>query len=208
MTIPTWAVIPSEGRPFVHYCVSSLRSQVDGIVIVANGGYTALDLPRAVKIVCDPEPRRNISRWWNLGLNAIEDLGAPRWNALVVNDDVIVKPRAVPILAHGLRSSEASLAFPGRQNRAVSEGDPERITGWLFMLRGEDGLRADERMEWWASDNDLDHRARKLNGAFTVRGVEHVHLDPNGYTNRVPELTEQAGRDVETFRSKWGRLPY
>lgn len=192
----------------VHDCVASLRDQVDGIVVVANNGYGAGDLPAGVTVAHDPGPSRNISRWWNLGLDAIEDLDWGRWNVLVVNDDVVMGPGSVAVLASTLRAVEAALAFSGSKKRTLSRDDSERITGWCFMLRGESGLRADERMEWWYGDNDLDWRARREGGSVTVPGVGHVHRDPNGYTNRVPDLAVQTVRDREVFRAKWGRLPH
>lgn len=207
---PTWAVVPSEGRACLHDCLASIRDQVDGIVLVANGGYTPRprDLPGVI-VVEDPSPDRNISRWWNLGLDRLVRLGLMRWNALVLNDDTVLQPGAVQRLAEGLRRHLAALAYPGITERLLTEPGPEqRITGWCFMLRGEGGLRADESMAWWYSDNSLDWSARQSGGALTVPGVGVQHLDPNGYTNRVPELAAQAGRDRETFLARWGRLPH
>lgn len=202
--IPTWAIIPSEGREMVHACLDSARTQTDGIVIVANGGWT----PESEKFITDPGPDRNISRWWNLGLDFLADLGLPEWNVLVLNDDVVLGPGVVSELVQALRSGSADLAYPGAIGGTVPEGDPRRITGWCFMLRGESGLRLDESMAWWYGDNDLDWRARQAGGAISVPALRVTHRDPNGYTNRVPGLAMQAGRDRETFLKKWGRLPH
>lgn len=205
--VPTWAVIPSEGRACLHPCIASLRGQVDGIVIVANQGYTAQDVPGVI-VVPDTAPDRNISRWWNLGLDRLTSLGLMEWNALVLNDDVTLEPGAVQRLAAALRKHRAALGYPGPRERLLTEPGGERITGWCFMLRGEGGLRADERMAWWYSDNQLDWEARAQGGTVTVPGIGHTHHDPNGYTNRVPALAQQARRDRETFMARWGRLPH
>lgn len=204
---PTWAVVPSEGRRCLHDCLASIRDQVDGIVLVANGGYTAHGVPD-ITVVEDPSPDRNISRWWNLGLDRLAELGLHEWNALVLNDDTVLEPGAVRRLAEALRRHSAALAYPGLTERLLTEPGPDRITGWCFMLRGEVGLRADESMAWWYSDNDLQFRAAQSGGVVTVPGVGIFHTDPNGYTNRVPALAEQAGRDRATFLARWGRLPH
>lgn len=204
---PTWAVIPTMGRELLHDCLASLRGQVDGIVLVTNNGYTATDVTD-VTVVRDPGEDHNISRWWNLGLDALARHGLPEWNAVVLNDDVTLEQGAVQRMAGVLRRRRAALAFPGPVERLLTEPGGERITGWCFMLRGEGALRADERYAWWYGDNDLDWTARAAGGAVTVPGIGMVHADPNGYTNRIPALAAQAGRDRDTFLATWGRLPH
>lgn len=208
--VPTYAVIPSEGRPCLHDCVAAVTDQVDLVVLVANNGYTGLDLAFPAGVVPDYDPVPNISRWWNLGLNAVESLCADkqidRWNVLVLNDDVLMHQGSVATLTAGLRRhSGAQLAFCGPQERLLRAPGPDRITGWCFALRGEGGLRADEELAWWAGDNDLDWRARAAGGTALVAGVNHEHLYPNGYTVANPKLTAQAGQDMERFVKKWGR---
>lgn len=211
MTLPTWAVVPSEGRDLLYDCLASLYGQVDGIVIVANNGFTADDVTD-VTIVHDTAPDRNISRWWNLGLDAVQQLAtaraADRWNTLVVNDDLALEQGSVARLAAALRGRTSTLAFPGPASRVLTEPGGERITGYCFMLRGENALRADERYAWWYGDNNLDWTARAAGGTVTVPGIGMVHADPNGYTNRIPALAAQAGRDRDTFLATWGRLPH
>lgn len=207
ITVPTWAVIPSAGRPLLHDCIDSVRDQVDGIVIVANNEYTGTGL-RHVIVVHDTSPDRNISRWWNLGINRVAALGEMRWNTLILNDDVTLQPDTVRLMAESMRAYHAALAFPGNPQKFLTTPGGERITGYCFMLCGENGIRADETMAWWYGDNDLDWRARCSGGSVTVPGIALHHADPNGYTNRCPELAEQAGRDRETFLARWGRLPH
>lgn len=207
--IPTYAVIPSEGRPCLHDCLAAVRGQVDGIVLVVNGGYTGLDAD-SVAVVRDAGADRNISRWWNTGLDAVASLagssGAPGWNTLILNDDTVMHPGSVKVLTDGLRRYDgAQLAFCGRAMRLLTEPGPDRITGWCFALRGEGGLRADEELVWWCGDNAIDYTARASGGSVIVPGVEHTHLYPNGYTVANQGLNEQAGRDMNLFVKKWGR---
>ncbi len=209
-SIPTYAVIPTEGRPCLHDCVAALRDQVDRIVLVVNGGYNGTDL-RDASVMRDRNPSPNISRWWNLGLIAAQAKaqvrGQDRWNVLVINDDTIMGPGSVAKLAEGLRAwgDRAQMAFPGPWDQLFTAPGPDRVTGWCFMLRGEGGLRMDEELKWWTNDNNLDWDARAAGGTAMVTGVDHQHLHPNGYTVARPDLTEQAGRDMARFVEKWGR---
>ncbi len=214
-SIPTYAVIPTEGRPCLHDCVAALRDQVDLTVLVCTNGYDGLDVVRPlagdVAQVWDEDPVPNISRWWNLGLDRAREAGPvhEEWNVLVINDDTIMGPGSVAKLAEGLRAwNRAQMAFPGPWDQLFTEPGPDRVTGWCFMLRGEGGLRADERLKWWTNDNNLDWDARLAGGTAMVTGVDHEHLHPNGYTNARPDLMEQAGRDMELFVQKWGRAAW
>lgn len=206
-TPPTWAVVPTEGRDCLHDCLASIRDQVDGVVVVANQGYPADDLTGVI-VVRDDAGDRNISRWWNLGLDRLVHLGLMQWNALVLNDDTRLGPGAAWRLADTMRAHAAAIAYPGTSERLLTAPSLDRITGWCFMLRGEGGLRADEQLAWWYGDNDLDWKARLRGGAVTVPGVDVHHSDPNGYTNRIPALAAQAGRDRDLFLARWGRLPH
>ncbi len=208
--IPTYAVIPTEGRPCMYDCVYAVRRQATDTVLVATNGYQ-YNGTYPVSVIEDADPVPNISRWWNLGLIAAQAKaqvrGQDRWNVLVINDDTVMAPGSVAKLAEGLRAwgDRAQMAFPGPWDQLFTEPGPDRVTGWCFMLRGEGGLRADERLKWWTNDNNLDWDARLAGGTAMVTGVDHEHLHPNGYTNARPDLMEQAGRDMELFVRKWGR---
>lgn len=207
--IPTWVVVPSEGRPCLYECLAAVRGQSDGVVLVTNRGYTGAD-SGPVTVVKDADPDRNISRWWNIGLDAVARRCAhreiPRWNVVVINDDTVMAPGSVETLVSGLRRYPgAQLAFCGPKERLLTAPGPDRITGWCFAVRGEGGLRADESLKWWAGDNSLDWSARAAGGSVIVPDVEHTHLYPNGYTVANRQLSEQAGRDMELFVQKWGR---
>jgi hypothetical protein len=208
-TIPTYAVVPTEGRPCLHDCVAALRDQVDRVILVGNNGYDSRIVDGVLGVI-DFEPVPNISRWWNKGLSHAEGeawlTGNDRWNVLVVNDDTIMAPGSVAVLTTGLRKYDgAQLAFPGPVEKLLTQPGPDRITGWCFALRGEGGLRMDEELVWWTNDNSADWSARLSGGTVVVPGVDHQHLHPNGYTVARPDLTEQAGKDMTRFVEKWGR---
>ena len=50
--------------------------------------------------------------------------------------------------------------------------------------------------------------AREQGGALLVPGIPVEHRCPNASMYERPELKAQAGRDMETFRKKWGRTPW
>lgn len=227
MTAPTWAVVPSDGRASLLDCISSLHHQVDGVIVVVNGAdrdrvTRAVETlePLGVTAVHDPGTDRNISRWWNLGIDRAARLalrtGAGTWNTLVVNDDTTAPANLTATLASALRATGAAMAYPNQHDshetvwRAAEPVNlAHRITGFCFLLRGENRLlRADENLVWWYGDDDLDWRARQQGGAALVSGCAVGHHEPNGYTNAHPELQEQTARDRETFHIKWGRTPW
>jgi GT2 family glycosyltransferase len=227
-----YAVVPTRDRlDLLASCVDSLlaTSQVCRVVIVDNGSAEPVDAARwdgrAVVITWPQEPP-NISRLWNAGLDWVAadvrhmqqrgGLGWEEWDVLVVNDDVVCPPELVETLSRAMRSTSAVLAFPdqcgGQQQILHAQAAPvdltQRITGYAYMLRGETGLRLDEDMAWWYSDDDLDWRARLAGGSLLVPGIPVEHRAPNEQTNARPELLAQAGRDRETFIAKWGRAPH
>lgn len=205
--------------------IDSLKEQAYDVIVVANnwqrpdpaGWLESSGLP---VVVAEGGDDRNISRWWNIGLDLVAQhagwMGATEWNVLVVNDDVVCPPGFVDTLAERMRATSAVLAYPdqagGRQEILHTEAAPvplsQRITGYAFMLRGESGLRADESMAWWFSDDSLDWEARERGGALLVPGIPVQHRAPDVQTNASPELTAQAGRDRQTFINRWGKAPH
>jgi len=212
--IPTIAVIPSNGRPCLEQCISSLVNQVDRIVVVQNGDGLIVH-PDTITIT-DPGSDMNISRWWNLGIDYAESVvNTEKWNTLVVNDDVIACHNLVETLSGEMRLNSSVLCYPNQydNHRAFhrSAGPVDlhhRITGYCFMLRGEAKLRLDERFVWWYGDDDLDWTARRLGGSLLVPWCKVEHKFPNGTMMVYPELHEVASKDRERFIEKWGHAPW
>lgn len=225
------AVIPTRDRHRMLFdAVLPLVSQVDRVIIVDNRSvpYIARDTwgllewwdEDLIKVIPAPMDPPNISALWNVGLALAavyaKDAGCDTWDVAVLNSDVVVPYQWVEKLSTAMRSTDAVLAYPdqfgGTQRvlHKVAEPVPlnQRITGYAHMIRGESGLRYDDTMAWWYSDDDLDWTARQRGGALLVPGLGVEHRDPNGSTNARPELQEQAGRDRQTFINKWGRAPH
>jgi hypothetical protein len=216
------AVIPARDRhDLLTECVGSVVDQVDTVFVIDNQSDPPIDVEqwygrvRAVRAPLDPP---NISTLWNIGL-ALADASrgsADRWDIAVLNSDVTVPPGWIDGLSTAMRSGPAVLAYPdqhgGRRQILHTKAEPvdlrTRITGYAYLLRGEAGLRLDEDLAWWYGDDDLDWRAREQGGALLVPGLAVEHRCPNVSTNERPELRQQAARDRETFRAKWGSTPH
>ncbi|MFD4830118.1 glycosyltransferase family 2 protein [Streptomyces uncialis] len=235
MTVPARpfrvAVIPTRDRhQMVADCIDSVRAQVDAVYVIDNRSIPPIDPtlwpePPAngeAKVLCaryDLDPP-NISNLWNVGVHLAEQAAfyadAEAWDIIVLNSDVIVPPGWVDALSAAMRDTTAALAFPDQSGgtTAVLHTEPgpvplaQRVTGYAYMLRGEAGLRLDESMAWWYSDDDLDWTARGRGGSLLVPGIPVQHLDPNGSMRDRPELHDQAAADRQTFITKWGRAPH
>lgn len=226
------AVIPTRDRRWMLLdAVRPLVHQVDKIIIVDNlsdppisrgvWGLTEWWDEELIHVIRHDEDPPNISKLWNLGLSASEHMayeyGVSRWDVAVLNSDVVVPDHWVESLSRAMRQTTAVLAYPNQTwgipspiLHKVPRAVPldQRITGYAHMLRGEVGLRYDETMAWWYSDDDMDWTARTLGGALLVPGLSVEHKEPNVSTNARVELQEQAGRDRQTFINKWGRAPH
>lgn len=202
-------------------CLASLRPQVSGIVVVDNNMKEEwIYTPSIIAIKCSDDPP-NISRLWNLGLDAADDLARassrwPEYNMLIVNDDVICPGNLVSTLSDAMRGTSAVLAYPDQfgGTQVILHRDPgpvpveTRITGYAFMLKGEVRIRLDEAFGWWYGDDDLDWQCRLLGGSLLVPGCAVEHRAPNVQTNADPRLVAQTAVDRETFQRKWGRTPH
>lgn len=222
------AVIPTRDRhDMLADCVDSVVGQVDVVYIIDNGSVPPIDPGRwaqgsgafvgSAQVDLDPP---NISTLWNCGIRLAEHAavmaGAGEWDIAVLNSDVVVPEGWVDALSAAMRSTPAVLAYPdqcgGSEQILHTVAEPvdlrQRITGYAYMLRGEAGLRADESMAWWFSDDSLDWEAREKGGSLLVPGLPVEHRDPNGSMRDRPELEAQAARDRETFIARWGRAPH
>lgn len=218
------AVIPARNRhDLLADCINSVVDQVDSVLVVDNLSTPPIDPEPwhgkvgAVSVPIDPP---NISTLWNVGISLADAqahrVGAARWDIAVLNSDTVIPTGWMGHLSTAMRSTTAVLAYPdqhgGTQQILHTRAAPidlrQRITGYAYMLRGEAGLRLDESMVWWASDDDIDWRAREQGGALLVPGLAVEHRCPNVSTNERPELQAQAGRDMETFEKKWGKRPW
>lgn len=230
------AVVATHNRPAeLQRLIDAIAPQCDFIVIIDNAsdppvphweverwptGRAGTEHSCWVKVIHDPEQPPNLSRLWNRGLQVGADLfsGGERYDVAVLNDDAVPPPRWWDAMSAAMRSTGADAASghpfgflgPG-EVRVLGADTPmgvsNRLTGWAMLLRGEwDGARFDETMRWWASDDDMSHRARLAGGLVQIGGFEVPNTGAD--TSTVGVLAEQAGRDMARFEEKWGRRPW
>ncbi len=213
-TLPTFAVIASRSRPEM---LAMLRHQLIGQVtetFVFDNGYEQAP-PDSIWA-----HGWGLHRMWNAGLDMAEKAanGQP-FNVLVINDDVEVPLELCAQLEGGLRvSDEHWISYPNHRELDIAPGEVVRtqneqmagqtMSGWCFMLRGETGLRFDERFQWFYADSDLERQV-KAAGKFVVAvgGAFVRHLDPLRSTLENPERMAQAWEDEALFAKKWGLDP-
>ena len=232
-TIPRYAVIPTHNRhEQLASLVKSLEPQCDSIIVIDNASDPALSElwlksqlvePKKTSIFVfhDPEQPPNLSRLWNKGIDAAK-LGCDvfrdqRWDVAILNDDAVVPSNWWDAVSGAMREVNAAAASAdpfgelplGRKHLWLGNAPQSvytRLAGWAFMLRGEAGLRADERLRWWYADDLLSLQAREGGGLVHVGGVAVSNTGANSST--VGVLAEQAGRDRQTFVDITGRQPW
>jgi len=170
-------------------------------------------------VVDDQEQPPNLSRLWNIGIDIAHNYFYMRgeWDVAVLNDDAIPPPGWFDAVSHAMRSTTA-LAGCSHPFNALPLGQVQihgpdagfsvatRLAGWAFMLRGESGLRADERLRWWAADDLLSHQARQDGGLVHVGGFPVPNTGADSSTTGV--LAEQAARDMQMFVEIVGCRPW
>lgn len=230
---PRYAIIPTHNRPIdLASLVQSLGKQCDQIIVIDNASpkpvsEVALNsltgVQARVTVVRDDEQPPNLSRLWNIGLELVADLSEvfddTEWDVAILNDDTVLPHGWFDYVSWGLRRANHAYApavccgalAPGAVGEAMLKREPDRdlmtrMTPHAFVTRGELGLRADEQLRWWWQDTDFDWRARQAGGVLILPGYVAVNSKANSTT--FGALAEQAGRDRETFRQKWGNNPW
>lgn len=220
MNIPLYAVIPSCcRRQELTNLVNTLVNDGVHVIVVDTGYEKSLMFGGAwqdrISILRSPTLDKNISTWWNMGLNLAEflsyDLGMYDYTVAVLNDDIVIKSGFVRRLSDAIFQHDAAAAAPdvwGWPNERVFKGPgyARVMPGYAFALRGSKGLRADESLVWWTGDDDISFQAQLNGGLVIVPKLTLQHLYPNSTT--VGEQAAQAGRDRETFKQKWGFYCY
>lgn len=216
MITDLWAVIPSCCRTETLVPLVTQLLEDDVYVVIVDTGLhhsvvEQLAVPGVTILPYQYRPK-NISKWWNVGLDYVNfHMGVDEYVVAVLNDDVVIPPKFVQSLAGAIEFHGAAAAYPDVYNMGrdfVEQRIPEgpRMAGFAFALRGSAHIRADNSMAWWYGDNDIDWQARQKGGTVLVGGLQIQHLYPNSTT--VGELAEQAGRDREVFVAKWGIPPW
>lgn len=218
-----YAVIPSGMRrnELTNLVVTLDR---DGVhIVIVDTGYERGVLGAIAElcensdftVIPDRTEPKNISRWWNRGIDyvtQIQALLAPgeEYVVAVLNDDIVIRPGFVRALADAIIRHDVVLAYPDvyglQRDQDFHQPSAWRMSGYAFALRGSADIRADESLQWWCGDNDIEWQAFQKGGTVLTAAATLQHLYPNSTT--TGPLAEQAGRDRETFRAKWGAYCY
>lgn len=224
MRYPRYAIVPSNGRECLTDCIDAVIKQVDKVIVVATDrqarGMTSwFDQ----LIILNDEGPRNISRWWNRGLDYVhrttdqhilvdDKPWHQKYDVAVLNDDAIVPEGWFDAVSGAIRQMGVAAGCSGGHGMPVLHTQPgpvdlsTRMQGFAFVLAGERGLRAHEELRWWFTDDYLDWESRKLGGMVMVPGFHVNHLYPNG--QMTPELHEAIAQDAQKFVDIYGMRPW
>lgn len=216
MSRSRFAVIVTRDRPEAYAaCVAAIEPQVEDIITICHGP-EAVSYSAGLPIGYHAESP-NISAMWNLGLDCLAEAFSDRpYDVAVLNDDAVVprywfdhvcRPMSLTDAAAGCVDQHHRLAAPLVHRHPGPVDLHERLTGFAFILDGTRGLRANEDMRWWYSDDDLDWQARTRGGTIIVPG-EPVQHPPHGGTALVGELARYADEDRRKFIDRWGSAPW
>lgn len=215
MTRGRFAIIVTKDRPEAYAaCVAAVAPQVDDIITICHG-HDAIAYSTGLPIGWREEAP-NISAMWNLGLDCLaEAFQHTPYDVAVLNDDAVVPPYWFDHVAGPMGFLDAAAGCVDQHHRLtvpVVHRHPgpvdlhERLTGFAFILDGTKGIRANEAMRWWLSDDWIDWTARTRGGTVVVPGTPVEH-PPNGGTEVTGQLAAWFTEDLTTFRDTWGDTP-
>jgi glycosyltransferase involved in cell wall biosynthesis len=235
--IPRIGIVPTHNRPAeLARLLDALAPQCHAVIVVDNASTPPVDLPRKrwgpggpgaehvgmrQHVIRDEEQPPNLSRLWNVGLDAAADYvrggDYVGHDVAIFNDDAVVPPGWWDLVSGAMRAHPTAAAA-----HTHTDGDPsrpavfsdhtkplqiaDRMCAWAFVMRGELGLRSDETMRWWYFDNWFELLARRAGGVLALPGPQVANTLANSTT--VGALAEQAGRDRARFIELYGRTPW
>ncbi len=218
--IPRYCVIPTANRPQVaKQCIDAIAPQVDTVYVVDNGDNEPLildDHSNVYVIEYDKQGQvPNLSLFWNIALDVIKmdakRMDSELWDVAILNDDAIVPEGWFDAVSWAMREHECAAASSCGGAMAVYR-DPgpvpimTRMYGPAFIVAGEKGLRGDERLKWYYTDDYMDWESRKLGGMVIIPGHIVNHLHPNAQVTGA--IQEQISRDATLFHEIYGQMPW
>jgi hypothetical protein len=222
--IPRYSVILTHNRPeMLTDTARAIAPQVDYLYVIDNASEPPVvsgdlfPLPCWFDVVHDPRQPPNLATLWNDSLDTIAEHAAAhsfdRYDVALLCDDLTIPEDWYDRVSRALRENNASAASGHKHwspAQFIIKTQPDqdimnRMAGEAFILPGEKGLRADERLKWWYLDDDVDWQARVADGMVIAPGPGVQNRLPNYWTVTKPELGSQAGLDAAAFEAKWGR---
>lgn len=214
----TWVVVPCSGARVGELLrlIDSIELPASRLVVVTTTADPVEVLAPAACVVL-PWQGMYISKWWNAGIDAVDQLRTTdSWHVFCPGSDVVGSPDSVARLIDTQRAYGLTMVGPSWYGHATDDQPSiwrdhtvrsvtERVPGACFMLRGEDQLRCDETFRWWYTDDDLEMQARLRGGAGVVAGTGLVHEFDHELD---AEQAQHAVEDRARFAIKWGREPW
>lgn len=222
-----YAVIPTHNRSQqLQSLVAQLGKSCDYIVIIDNASDPPVHVQMEswgreleynfIHVMRDEEQPPNLPRFWNDALRWISEMEKDNsaWDVAILNDDADLPQGWYDYVANALRSHDvlaASADAYGHVKSPLIRRGPDnnlmtRMCPWAFMIRGECGVEADEKLRWWWQDTDIEWRMAIAGGVVVMPGYIVRNTGANSTT--FGALAEQAAADRRTFAEKWGYNPW
>lgn len=179
------AVIPTGNREREYKTVYEwcIRNHVTPITIATSD--TSFEYAKGITL---QSHELNISKWWNIGMDKADELGAE--TILVLNDDVTLPNYWLQSILNELSKGYSGVS--GERYRGSN-----KIAGFAFVLNAKDGIRANEELKWYHGDDHIQNDCNALNG-FKI--IPNLRV-PNKYARSSEALfPEQIKKDTELYK--------
>ena len=180
-------VIPTRGDhpDLLRAIIATSGLPAERVVVVWTGEGEPPELAATVERYYGP---LNIHRWWNVGIDLLDEAGCTR--VAVLNDDVVIAPDTLPRMVRGLAGATLALL------------DEEGPSGHCWVLNVTHGVRPDESFRWHCGDFQLIADASAARGVVRVPDTWCLHLTPTKATTASPELAALAAADDALYDSR------
>lgn len=214
------AIILTHNRhELLRECVLAIVPQVEHVVVIDNASDPPVSqtLSGNITLIAIPDQPPNLSRLWNIGIDAVNERDA-RYVAFLCDDALVpagwfaavTTAMAQTGAAAGCSSPYLTTKFGSRLKVSHDRDIAGRMPGWAFVLDAQKGIRADERLHWWWCDTAIDWIARDRGGMVMISGYPVPNRRPDDFLTNVPGLADRAGQDGEIFKQFYnkGVLPW
>jgi glycosyltransferase involved in cell wall biosynthesis len=213
------ALILTHNRPeLLAQAIAAIKPQVDVVLVIDNASSPPASVEADVHLLYVPDQPPNLANLWNQGFDWYKRRikASHGLDIAMLCDDAIVPEGWYVAVTEGMRRTGAATGCSnpwGTQHSPRVKTAPDndimgRMTGWAFVIDADKGLRADETMKWWWQDTSLDFESRLCGGMVMVGGYPVPNVHPGEYTNTIPGLGEQVGKDRQAFAARWGGVPW
>ena len=207
-------------------CVESVRKQtVDTFVVVMDNGSTdgTLDWLQADGHVDDwdgADHNSGVSQGWNEGMRYIFEASVTADYALVINNDTILPQDFYSdLLCYNVPFVSGTETQDMKEVGPLFRSDKKPLViapdFSAFLIRREAWEKVgpfDERMKFYASDNDWAVRAHRAGIPLYRANVPFYHERSSTLKRASPEerreIEKQADADREVFKSIYGCMPW